>query len=117
MYRIFALILPFIITGVMIGAYFALVADVQTEIDETNITQLYIRAEHFIEKGDFEQAREFYSEIIQRDATEEKAWHEKGKLLNRFEMCLEALDHYVEYVELFPDSSRAAEGLDIARHC
>ena len=117
MYRIFVLILPFIITGVMIGAYFALVADVQKEIDETNITQLYIRAEHFIEKGDFEQAREFYSEIIQSDATEEKAWHEKGKLLNRFEMCLEALDHYGEYVELFPDSSRAAEGLDIARYC
>ncbi|NND86590.1 MAG: hypothetical protein HKM23_04580 [Nitrosopumilus sp.] len=84
---------------------------------DPEIVEMYSKAEVMIENGSFIEAIDIYSQIITAYPSEETAWHEKGKILNRLKMCSESLGHYAEYVELFPDSTRGMEGYGIAKKC
>lgn len=79
----------------------------------------YAIAERLVQQGNFGEALETYSEIIRGDiaGSEEKAWHEKGKLLVRLQYCNDAINHYDVYVDRFPDSRRGAEGYQLAKKC
>jgi len=84
---------------------------------EDRIKMLYDVAQDYIDDGDLEEAKIIYSEIIELKPNEEKAWHEKGKILVRTKTCDNALNHYEVYVENFPDSSRGMEGFGLAKLC
>ncbi len=83
--------------------------------DRINI--LYDDAQNYLDDGNLLQAKLIYSEIIELKPNEEKAWHEKGKILVRTNSCNEAVKHYKNYVINFPDSSRGAEGFELAKLC
>lgn len=83
--------------------------------DRINI--LYNDAQNYIDDGNLLQAELTYSKIIELKPNEEKAWHEKGKILVRTNSCDEAVQHYEKYVTNFPDSSRGAEGYELAKLC
>ena len=83
--------------------------------DRINIQ--YDEAQRYIDDGNLSQAQSIYSEIIQLKPTEEKAWHEKGKILVRTNSCSNAERHYEKYVDLFPESTRGAEGYELAKLC
>lgn len=97
--------------------YLGLVADSKAQQNQMTVKSLYVQADRFYNDGQFERASGFYQKIISIDRAEEKAWHELGKYYNRFEMCEESLNHYLEYTRLFQDSSRAVEGYEIAKQC
>ena len=84
---------------------------------EDRIKMLYNVAQDYIDDGNLEEAKIIYSEIIELKPNEEKAWHEKGKILVRTKTCDNALSHYEAYVENFPDSSRGIEGFELAKLC
>lgn len=84
---------------------------------DDRIILLYNQAQLYIDDGNLSQAKLIYSEIIELKPTEEKAWHEKGKILVRTEICVEAVNHYKKYVDIFPESSRGAEGYELAKSC
>ncbi|MGH1521762.1 MAG: tetratricopeptide repeat protein [Nitrosopumilus sp.] len=84
---------------------------------EDRIKTLYDEAQDHIDNGNLEEARIIYSEIIELKPNEEKAWHEKGKILVRTKTCDSALNHYEAYVKNFPDSSRGMEGFELAKLC
>lgn len=84
---------------------------------EDKIKTLYDVAQDYIDDGDLEEAKIIYSEIIELKPNEEKAWHEKGKILVRTKTCDTALNHYETYVKNFPDSSRGMEGFELAKLC
>jgi len=84
---------------------------------EDRIKTLYDVAQYHIDDGDLEEAKIIYSEIIELKPNEEKAWHEKGKILVRTKTCDNALKHYEAYVKIFPDSSRGMEGFELAKLC
>jgi len=84
---------------------------------EDRIKILYDVAQDYIDDGDLEEAKIIYSEIIELKPNEEKAWHEKGKILVRIKTCDSALNHYEAYVKNFPDSSRGMEGFELAKLC
>jgi len=84
---------------------------------EDRIKTLYDVAQDHIDNGDLEEAKIIYSEIIELKPNEEKAWHEKGKILVRTKTCDSALSHYKAYVKNFPDSSRGVEGFELAKLC
>ena len=77
----------------------------------------YIVAENQINNGELTKALETYSTIIEKDNSEEHAWHEKGKLLIRLGDCNEAQAHYSEYLTRFPNSLRGQEGYGLAKLC
>ena len=83
--------------------------------DKINI--LYDDAQNYLNDGNLLQAKLIYSEIIELKPNEEKAWHEKGKILVRTNSCTEAVNHYENYVINFLDSSRGAEGFELAKLC
>lgn len=114
-----AVIVPLLFTVIAVPflAYSVISERGQQIREDQTIESMYIRAEVYIDKGDFETAEGIYTDIIQRDATQEKAWHEKGKILNRFEQCAEAVQYYDEYLKLFPESLRGLEGYAIAKRC
>jgi tetratricopeptide (TPR) repeat protein len=97
---------------VSLGIYFLI-----PESNEESIAKLYDLGNWAINNGDLNKALEYYSKIIDIAPNEEKAWHEKGKILNRLKICEEALNHYEKYVINFPNSSRAQEGYIIAKNC
>ena len=84
---------------------------------EDKIKTLYDVAQNYIDDGDLEKAKTVYSEIIELKPNEEKAWHEKGKILVRTKTCDDALNHYEIYVKNFPNSSRGIEGFELAKLC
>ena len=84
---------------------------------EDRIKTLYDVAQDYIDDGDLEEAKITYSEIIELKPNEEKAWHEKGKILVRTKTCDNALSHYEAYVKNFPESSRGMEGFELAKLC
>ena len=83
--------------------------------DRINI--LYDDGQDYIDEGNLPQAQSTYSQIIELKPTEEKAWHEKGKILVRTNSCDDAEIHYEKYVEIFPESTRGAEGYELAKSC
>ena len=85
-------------------------------LDET-ISILYDEAQNYVDDGNLLQAKIIYSEIIELKPNEEKAWHEKGKILVRTNSCNDAVQHYEKYVLEFPESTRGAEGYDLAKLC
>ncbi len=85
-------------------------------LDE-KISILYDDAQNYIDDGNLPEAKSIYSEIIELKPNEEKAWHEIGKILVRTEACTEAVSHYEKYVEIFPESTRGAEGYELAKAC
>ncbi|MGI9566671.1 MAG: tetratricopeptide repeat protein [Nitrosopumilus sp.] len=85
-------------------------------LDET-INILYDEAQNYVDDGNLLQARLIYSEIIELKPNEEKAWHEKGKILVRTNSCNDAVQHYEKYVEEFPESTRGTEGYELAKMC
>jgi len=85
-------------------------------LDE-KISILYDDAQNYIDDGNLPEAKSIYSEIIELKPNEEKAWHEKGKILVRTDACIEAVSHYEKYVEIFPESTRGAEGYELAKSC
>jgi len=85
-------------------------------LDE-KISILYDDAQNYIDDGNLVEAKSIYSEIIELKPNEEKAWHEKGKILVRTNSCSEAENHYEQYVEIFPESTRGAEGYELAKSC
>ena len=77
----------------------------------------FIVAENYVQDGNLHGALLEYSEIILDSPSEEIAWHQKGKILNRLNMCNESLFHYEEYLDRFPQSLRGLEGYEIAKNC
>ena len=84
---------------------------------DDKISNLYDDGQDYIDDGNLSQAQLTYSQIIELKPNEEKAWHEKGKILVRTNSCNEAETHYEKYVEIFPESTRGAEGYDLAKSC
>ena len=84
---------------------------------DDRITLLYDEAQRYIDAGDLSKAKLTYSQIIELKPNEEKAWHEIGKILVRTEACTEAVNHYTEYVNIFPESFRGAEGYELSKLC
>ena len=84
---------------------------------DDRIDLLYDEAQLHIDNGDLSKAEMTYFEIIELKPNEEKAWHEIGKILVRTDACSEAISHYEKYVELFPESTRGAEGYELAKLC
>lgn len=83
--------------------------------DRINI--LYDDGQNYIDDGKLLQAQLTYSQIIELKPNEEKAWHEKGKILVRTNACSDAESHYEKYLTIFPESARGAEGYDLAKSC
>lgn len=84
---------------------------------DDKISDLYDDGQDYIDDGNLLQAQLTYSQIIEIKPNEEKAWHEKGKILVRINSCSEAETHYEKYVEIFPESARGAEGYELAKSC
>ena len=84
---------------------------------DDRINALYDSAQNYVDDGNLLQAELTYSKIIELKPNEEKAWHEKGKILVRTNSCNDAVGHYEEYVTNFSDSSRGAEGYELAKLC
>lgn len=84
---------------------------------DDKISDLYGDGQDYIDDGNLLQAQLTYSQIIEIKPNEEKAWHEKGKILVRTNSCSEAEAHYEKYVEIFPESTRGAEGYELAKSC
>ena len=84
---------------------------------DDRISILYDNAQNYLDDGNLLEAKLIYSEIIEQKPNEEKAWHEKGKILVRINSCNEAINHYENYVINFPDSLRGAEGFELAKLC
>jgi len=95
-----------------IGVWYLLPESIEEEVSE-----LYDLGKWAINNGDLMKAADYYSHIIEIAPNEEKAWHEKGKILNRLQICEKAVSHYEKYVMNFPKSSRAQEGYNIAKNC
>ena len=92
-----------------------------SEKGKLNIPSMYVRA-HVFEEREYlhnvsERPLDIYTRIMEIDPTDELAWHEKGRLLNKSEMCMESVLHYRQYVKEFPHSIRADEGYEIAKEC
>ena len=84
---------------------------------DDKISDLYDDGQDYIDDGNLSQAQLIYSQIIELKPNEEKAWHEKGKILVRTNSCDDAKKHYEKYVTIFPESIRGAEGYDLAKSC
>ena len=84
---------------------------------DDKISDLYDDGQDYIDDGNLLQAQLTYSQIIELKPNEEKAWHEKGKILVRTNACNDAENHYEKYVEIFPESARGAEGYELAKSC
>ena len=84
---------------------------------DDRIRILYTDGQNYIDDGNLVQAQSIYSQIIELKPNEEKAWHEKGKILVRTNACSDAELHYEKYVEIFPESTRGAEGYELAKSC
>ena len=84
---------------------------------DDRVSALYDDAQNYVDNGNLLQAKLTYSKIISLKPNEEKAWHEKGKILVRTNSCDEAIQHYEQYVIMFPQSSRGAEGYELAKLC
>ena len=114
-----------VVAGIMIAALilvplavYLIILDHSQEISqEQTITSLYTRGQMFVDRGDSQEALGSFLGIIDKDPSQEKAWHEAGKIMNRYEMCAQSLQHYWEYVERFPGSVRGQEGYEIAKMC
>lgn len=102
---------------VPLAVYFAIVEQGNQMRDEMTIESMYASAYVHVDRGNSDAALAAFQDIVKRDASQEKAWHEIGKILNRFERCDEALAHYKQYVNLFRDSARGLEGYELARQC
>ena len=81
------------------------------------VDDLYDEGFRWVQNGNLTIAIGVYDELISIAPNEERAYHEKGKILNRLEACDEALEHYEKYVSEFPTSSRGLEGYEIAKNC
>lgn len=92
-------------------------SDISMQSRQDMANDQYSVAERQSNGGEMDRALATYSKIISRDSSEEKAWHEKGKLLIRIGYCNEAMNHYYNYVDGFPDSQRANEGYELAKQC
>jgi Tfp pilus assembly protein PilF len=114
-----AMVVPLIITVILVPllAYSVIAEHGEQVREEMTIDSMYAKANVFVDKGDSDAALLAFVEIIEKDQSQEKAWHEVGKILNRFKMCDESLDHYEKYVKLFPDSVRGNQGYEIAKQC
>jgi outer membrane protein assembly factor BamD (BamD/ComL family) len=102
---------------VLIVAYIAISNQVEQMREEQTIDSMYSSGKLFIDIGDSKEAFGTFIGIIHMDPSQEKAWHEAGKILNRLEICPQALDHHERYVEAFPYSERAMEGYETAKQC
>ena len=71
----------------------------------------------YVNNGQLWAAIDSFNIAITEDPTNEMAWHEKGKLLNRIGTCYDAQLHYEKYLDHFPNSLRAHEGLKITIEC
>lgn len=107
----------YLIIGITILIIVIIITPVLPKGLEDRIKTLYNTAQNHIDDGDLEKAKIIYSEIVELKPNEEKAWHEKGKILVRTKTCDDALNHYESYVENFPDSSRGMEGFGLAKLC
>jgi len=107
----------YIIIGIIILVIGTMVMPLLPKSLEDRIKTLYDVAQNYIDEGNLEEAKIIYSEIIELKPNEEKAWHEKGKILVRTKTCDDALNHYEAYVKNFPDSSRGMEGFELAKLC
>ena len=83
------------------------------------IDDTYTIAQRYADNGQLGNALATYSKIINDDVSsgEEKAWHEKGKILIRLGYCNDAVNHYQNYVNRFPYSDRGSEGYELAKMC
>ena len=78
--------------------------------EEMAIDFTYARADTYVNNAEPEKALVTFLQIIDRDATQEKAGHAAVKILNRFEMCTNSLEHYEQYIERFQESVKGIEG-------
>ena len=107
----------YVIIGIVILVIGVITIPLLPKSLEDRIKTLYDTAQNYIDNGDLEEAKIVYSEIIELKPNEEKAWHEKGKILVRTKNCDNALNHYEAYVENFPNSVRGIEGFELAKLC
>ena len=68
---------------------------------DDRIDILYDDAQNYVDDGNLLQAELTYSKIIELKPNEEKAWHEKDKILVRTNSCNDAVQHYDKYVTNF----------------
>ena len=101
----------------LLAAYLGLVEEIEPNKIDNSVLLHYDRVEIFYTDREFEKAIWAYSQILLIDESEELAWHEKGKILNKLEKCEEALSHYSKYVELFPNSKRVQNGYETSLEC
>ena len=109
-----------VLLGIMTASVIALTVIVVPLLPKSlddRINILYDDGQDYIDDGNLTQALSTYSQIIELKPTEEKAWHEKGKILVRTNSCDDAENHYEKYVEIFPESTRGAEGYELAKSC
>jgi hypothetical protein len=98
-------------------AYLAISNQAYQMREEHTIDSMYSSGELFADIGDSKEAYGTFIGIIHMDPSQEKAWHEAGKIINRLDICPQALDHYEMYIEAFPYSERAMKGYEIAKQC
>ncbi len=113
--------IPLAIVVIGLASAFAWYDSYETHVDKMSISSMYSRTHAFENngppRGGTETPLSIYTRIIEIDRTEEPAWHEKGRLLNKSEMCAESALHYRQYIKEFPNSIRADEGYEIAKKC
>ncbi len=85
-----------VLLGIMAASAIALAVIVVPLLPKSlddRIDILYDGAQNYIDNGNLLQAQLTYSQIIELKPNEEKAWHEKGKILVRINSCSEAETH------------------------
>ncbi len=113
-------VISFVIIFILGFVILVFVIDI-TQIEEKQIQKKIINpieiAENYIQNGDLYAALDVYTQIIGDEPLDEYSWHQKGKLLNRLQLCDDAVVYYSEYLDKFPHSVRGAEGHQIALNC
>lgn len=72
---------------------------------------LMIKAENHMQRGEYQEAREIYNEILSRDFDNAKAYNKLGVILAREQKTEQAKTYFMKALELNPRLSSAASNL------
>lgn len=72
---------------------------------------LMIKAESHMERGEYQEARKIYNNILSRDPNNAKAYNKLGVILAREGNAEEAKTHFIKALKLNPRMSSAASNL------
>ncbi len=114
---IFLRAIPLIIIIAVTAAFFVNWDSFDSKNRLYDIPGLYVSADTLFNQSRYDMGFQRYDEIIERDSMQQRAWTEKGVLLNYLERCSESLQHHQEFAKQFPDSANAQRGLFLAEYC